>query len=126
MSWLSAAWNRNKKAIGSYGLALVTGGPVAVAGMVTKDAVGEAQRVIARSDAPPEAKAVMTANAVNGINAAGAAFGVNQPSVLNPLGAQGSQLVAIGGKTVSVNTLALVGLAVVALVLVFFVSRRKR
>lgn len=126
MSWLSAAWNRNKKAIASIGGKVLSGNLLDAGRELAGDAIGEAKRAIARTGAPPEAQAVMLANAENAVNAASAAVGVNAVSPLNPLGAQGSQVVAIGGKTVSVNTIALVGLGLVLLLVVFFVARKKR
>lgn len=125
MSWLSAAWSRNKGAIASLATHVVRGDLIGAGQELAQDAVGEAKRVIARTNAPPEAQAMMLAQATNGINAAAASAGVNQPSALNPLGAQGSQVVAIGGRTVSVNTLALIGLGLVLLVVVFFVARKR-
>jgi hypothetical protein len=125
MSWLSAAWDRNKGAIVKIGAGFLAGGPAGAAVVLANDARQEAARVIARTGAPPEAQATLRANAENAINAASAAAGVNNASLSNPLGAQGAQVVAIGGRTVSVNTLALIALGVVLFIVVFFVARKR-
>lgn len=124
MSWLSAAWGRNKGAIAKTAGAFFTGGPAAAAAVLANDARKEVGRVINRSGASPEAKAVLTAQAENAINAGEAAAGANAPGYLNPLGAQGTQKVAIGGSVVSVNTLALAGGAVILLVIIMMMAKR--
>jgi hypothetical protein len=126
MNFLTAAWQRNKGAIASIAGKVISGNIVGAVGEVANDARKEAGRAIARLNAPPEAKATLLASAENAINVGQAAAGGGAPSTLYPLGAQGTQVVAIGGKTVSVNTLALIGIAVVLFVVVFFVARKRK
>lgn len=127
MSWLSNLVKpANLRAVVSVGSKVVTGNLFAAGAEVAGNAMQEAKRVIARTGAPPEAQALMEANANNAITAAQAALvpaGAG-PSLLNPLGAQGQQQVAIGGQTVSVNTIAMVGGGVLLLVILMMVMKR--
>jgi hypothetical protein len=126
MSWLSAAWQRNSSAITSIAGKALTGNFVGIATELAGDARAEARRVVARVGGSPDAQAAVGAQASNAVTAGVAAVvpASAQPTLLNPLGAAGSQRVALGNQTVSVNQMAAVGGALLLLVILLMVAKR--
>lgn len=127
MSWLSNLVKpANLRAVVSVGAKALTGNISGAVQEVAGNARAEVGRVIARGNVSPEAAAVLQAQADNALNAAVASSspGAGAPSLLNPLGAQGTQKVAIGSSTVSVNTLAMVAGGILLLVIILMVAKR--